>query len=475
VQAPSAPVRVPNGIGATVLSVTGLDTTPQVNKPSLRVQPPAGFRNARPCSTFYGQISAKFQADFKTPLPKFKGQRLAYAPCGYTGPQFRAAYEGDSSLDGSGVTVAITDAYGSSTIVKDTKRYTQLNGDGSYAPGQYEETVATNFTHKALCDPSGWSSEETLDVEAVHAMAPGANIRYYGAASCLDSDLLDSLARVVRDNNAQLVTNSWGDTEENETADNVKAYEAVFLQGAVQGISFMYSSGDNGDELDFSGIRQADYPTSDPFVTGVGGTSAGIGQSGALSFETGWGTIKYSLSSKGTSWDPVGFLYGAGGGPSKLFNQPSYQSGFAPGPYRQVPDIAMDGDPNTGMLIGQTQTFPDGVYYDQYRIGGTSLSSPLFAGITALGLQKAGGGGAGLLNPIIYAHPSAFNDVKGAAPTKGDVRVDFANGVDGADGLLYSVRAFNQDSSLTTKPGWDDVTGLGTASPRWIAALASTG
>jgi subtilase family serine protease len=473
VQAPSTAIRVPGNIGSTVLAVTGLDTTPQVNKPNLRVQPPAGFRNARPCSIFYGQVAAKFQADNKTPLPQFKQQLLDYAPCGYTGPQYRAAYEGSSSLHGTGVTVAITDAYGSSTIVKDSQRYAGLNGDGSYASGQYQEKVAKHFTNKKLCDPSGWSSEETLDVEAVHAMAPGANIRYYGAASCLDSDLLDSLAQVVQDNTAQLVTNSWGDVEQNETPDNVQAYEAVFLQGGVQGISFMFSSGDNGDELANTGIRQADYPTSDPYVTAVGGTSAAIGSSGALSFETGWGTIKYSLSPNGKSWNKVGFLYGAGGGPSHLFNQPAYQAGFAAGPYRQVPDVAMDADPNTGMLIGQTQTFPDGVYYDQYRIGGTSLASPLFAGITALALQNAGGG-AGLLNPAIYANPSAFNDVTPVS-TKGDVRVDFANGVDASNGLLYSVRTFNQDSSLKTKSGWDDVTGLGTASPRWIGALASTG
>ena len=50
----------------------------------------------------------------------------------------------------------------------------------------------------------------------------------------------------------------------------------------------------------------------------------------------------------------------------------------------------MDADPNTGMLIGETQIFPDGTYYDQYRIGGTSLASPLFAGMTALTLESAG-------------------------------------------------------------------------------------
>jgi subtilase family serine protease len=472
VQAPESTLTVPSSIGSAVLTVTGLDTTPKTARPASKQQapPPAGFRNARPCSLYYGQLKATYQADFKTPLPKFQNQTLSYAPCGYTGPQFRAAYEGGTDLDGSGVTVAITDAYAAPTIKKDANTYAEQNGDGSYAPGQFTQTKASKFTHQALCGPSGWYGEETLDVEAVHAMAPGANIHFYGAASCLDPDLLDTLTQVVDDNEASLVTNSWGDLAQNESADSVAAYEAVFLQGAIQGISFMFSSGDNGDELANSGIKQADYPTSDPYVTSVGGTSTAIGADGSISFETGWGTVKYNLASSGTSWTSVGYLYGAGGGTSTMFERPAYQDGVVTSPYRQDPDVAMDADPNTGMLIGETQTFPDGVYYDQYRIGGTSLASPLFAGMTALSLQQAGHG-VGLLNPTIYASQSAFTDVKGNPKEAGDVRVDFANGVDASGGLVYSVRTFNQDSSLKTTKGYDLVTGLGSPNPGWLTAI----
>jgi subtilase family serine protease len=205
-------------------------------------------------------------------------------------------------------------------------------------------------------------------------------------------------------------------------------------------------------------------------VTSVGGTSTAIGADGAISFETGWGTVKYSLSSDGTTWNSVGFLYGAGGGTSSLFQRPAYQDGVVTSPYRAVPDVGMDADPNTGMLIGQTQTFPDGVYYDQYRIGGTSLASPLFAGMTALSLQNAGHA-VGLLNPTIYASQSSFTDVKGNPKEAGDVRVDFANGVDGSNGLLYSVRTFDQDSSLKTTKGYDLVTGVGSPNPDWLSAI----
>jgi subtilase family serine protease len=229
----------------------------------------------------------------------------------------------------------------------------------------------------------------------------------------------------------------------------------------------MFSSGDNGDELANTGTVQTDYPTSDPYATAVGGTTTAINSAGALAWETGWGTVKYSRSADGTAWNLVGFLYGSGGGESQLFGQPSYQAGTTPVGARGVPDVAMDADVTTGMLIGETQTFPDGVYYDQYRIGGTSLASPLFAGMTALAFQHAGSG-AGLLNPTIYANKGAFTDVTGPGPDAGNVRVDYADGVDAAQGLLYSVRTFDQDSSLTVTPGWDNVTGLGSPNAGWL-------
>jgi subtilase family serine protease len=476
VQAPDSTLSVPADLADTILTVDGLDTTPHIAKPAGIVSPdspvPAGFRNARPCSVFYGQVQATYQADFTTPLPTFDGQTLAYAPCGYTGPQMRAAYEGNTTLSGAGVTVAITDAYAASTMAKDAETYADRNGDGSYAKGQFVQTKPGATTHQKACDPSGWAGEETLDVEAVHAMAPSANIHYYGANSCEDADLLKALNKVVNDDTAQLVTNSWGDVESATSASLVASYESVFLHGAVEGMSFMYSSGDDGDELANTGVKQADYPTSDPYVTSVGGTSTGIDGSGNLAFQTGWGTEKYSLSANGTAWDlSTAFLYGSGGGTSGLFNQPSYQAGIAPAGHRDVPDVAMNADPNTGMLVGETQKFGKKTLYDQYRIGGTSLASPLFAGMTALAIQANGGHGVGLLNPVIYANPSAFTDVVEPPAALGDVRVDFANGVDASDGLLYSVRTFDQDSSLTVGPGWDDVTGLGSPNSAWLSAV----
>ncbi len=500
VTANTTAVTLPAAVGAQVLTVSGLDTTvvkktPNIikdgaaaasaagastgNGPDLVVAPPAGFRNARPCNIDYGTLTA-------TSLPSLGGEKLPYAPCGYTGPSYRAAYEANSDLTGAGVTVAITDAYAWQLIAQDSNTYASNNGDGSYAPGQLTQNLPATFSHEFACGPTGWSGEETLDVEAVHAMAPGAKIRYYGSRSCFDSDFQDTLARVVDENNAQLVTNSWSDLEENETTASVVSYEQVFLQGALQGISFLFSSGDNGDELAKSSVRQVDYPASDPLVTAAGGTSTAISR-GRLTGQTGWGTHSLTLAPNGKSWVDTGFLYGAGGGFSALFDRPAYQDSKVPAASpagRAVPDVAMDADPNTGMLIGQTQTFlVGGTHYDQYRIGGTSLASPLLAGMFALAAQHAGGG-LGLLNPLLYKAGGAITDVKASGmPDPGVVRVNYNNGerlqpitfprVGPVGGVTPFVRTFNQNSSLTTVNGWDTTTGLGVPNPAFLTLLSA--
>ncbi|MDQ1535648.1 MAG: hypothetical protein QOE58_41, partial [Actinomycetota bacterium] len=139
VQANASPLTVPAAIASSVLTVTGLDTTPRIIK-HHGAPPSPGFINARPCSLSYGQLLASKKADFRTPLPKFLKKVLPYSVCGYTGPQYRSAYTGDNpaagSLDGRGVTVAITDAYASPTIAADASRYGKTHGDGGYAKGQ---------------------------------------------------------------------------------------------------------------------------------------------------------------------------------------------------------------------------------------------------------------------------------------------------------------------------------------------------
>jgi len=203
-------------------------------------------------------------------------------------------------------------------------------------------------------------------------MAPGAKVLYVGAASCLDNDILNAVNDIVDGHQADIISNSYGDLGEHVDPVEVRAETAVYIQAALEGIGVFFSSGDNGDEVDVTGTRQADFPASDPWVTAVGGTSLGVGRANNYLFETGWGTTRSAITDK--AWDPAlpgAHIYGAGGGTSQVFAQPSYQRGVVPdeianyfqtGPGRAVPDIAAVGDPTTGMLVGQTQTFPDGVY-----------------------------------------------------------------------------------------------------------------
>src|SRR4029077_17057033 len=111
--------------------------------------------------------------------------------------------------------------------------------------------------------------------------------------------------------------------EAGQKATTTAAYEQAFLQGAAEGISYLFSSGADGDESLATGLVQTDYPASDPYATAVGGTTTAINSAGALAWETGWGTLKDGLSSDGPSCDPLGSLYGSGGGDSALFAQPA--------------------------------------------------------------------------------------------------------------------------------------------------------
>ena len=146
--------------------------------------------------------------------------------------------------------------------------------------------------------------------------------------------------------------------------------------------------------------------------------------------------------------------------PNALAQRNSSVTGVA---NRVEPDIAMVGDPTTGMLVGETQTFPDGsVRYGEYRLGGTSLSSPLFAGFMALA-DDAAGFSHGFANPVLYAlnGTDALRDIVNPRVTIAVVRTNFNNGVDSKGGISYSLRTMNQTGSLHARVGYDDATGIG--------------
>lgn len=489
--APAAEVTVPTGVAADVLSVSGLSTAPSRVHPGAVAPkdtlpgPAPAFVNSGPFSTFYGSNPA-------TGTPQAYGSVQPYVIQGYTGSQLRAAYGATASgLTGKGVTVAVVDAYDSPTLDADVARYAAAHGDAPYTDGQLRHYDAPEWTNTADpsvdpngCGAQGWYGEQTLDVEAVHGVAPEAGIAYVGAASCNDADLLDSLDKIVDKHLADIVSNSWGEPENASDPALDRVYTDLFKRGACEGIGFYFSSGDDGDELANTKVKQTDMPASLPWVTAVGGTSLGLDSSDKYRFETGWGTERAPLSADGKSWTgfPGPFTSGAGGGTSARSAQPSYQRGVVPdglatangGHHRVVPDIGAVADPNTGFLVGQTQSFPDGtVKYGEYRIGGTSLACPVTAGIQALA-QQAQGSALGFANPAIYSRygTAAYHDVTdhpfGPGTELAEVRVDFKNGVDAAAGTTTSIRSLGKDSSLSATTGYDDVTGVGSPTAEYL-------
>jgi subtilase family serine protease len=481
VRAPTRKVRLPATIAGDVLAVSGLDSTPHVVHPAATLPPPDARLStlsiaARPCSRWHGEKLAQFEADGVTPLPPFRGAVPPYAVCGYGPRQLRSAYLGRTRLTGRGVTIAEVNPFASRTMRADANHYARRHGDRPFRRGQYSERLprSFSFTGPASCGtPDGWLLEETLDIEAIHAMAPGANIRFYAARSCddpQDPGTIAALDAVVDENRASVVTNSYGDPEAAFTPGVRAGYEQAFLQAAMQGISVFYSSGDDGSRLIF--------PASDPWVTAVGGTSAAIGRRGRLLFQTGWATDAYALRSDRTSWTPFGSVGGAGGGFSALFARPGWQRGVVPSrspARRAVPDLAHVADGTTGMAIGETLRFPDGDRYAEMRLGGTSLASPLMAGTQALAVQSSRGR-LGWANPSLYrqyrrrAH--TFTDVTERYAGRAAVRVDRVDVLDPGRGVFYGLRSFGDSSGFGTplqaRRGWDPVTGLGTPNARYV-------
>jgi subtilase family serine protease len=490
-RAPDQTATAPADVASAILTVTGLDTATYTVKPADTLPPPgSNYWTAPPCSTYYGQKVA-------TTEPSAYGTSQPWENCGYTPSQVRGAYGVSSSgQTGKGQTVAIVDAYASPTMPADANEYAKVVGDKPFRPGQFQEYLPSTYTDTAAnqCDAAGWYTEISLDIEAVHGVAPDANVHYVGAASCTDQDLSAALALIVNNHIASIVTDSWGEPLQDATS--ISLYDSIFEAGAAEGIGFMFSSGDSGyegtGEDAASSGDQTDFPTSSPWVTSVGGTSLAIGKHNNYEFETSWGTLLDPLATSGTSWlntppglYPSGYDGSAGGGVSTIYTQPAYQVGVVPDslattlpdgttsatPMRVVPDVSALADPSTGFLYGLTDLQPDGKTYAfaLSRVGGTSLASPTFAAIEA-DAQEAAGHDLGFANPVIYSKygTDAFHDVTDHPLGSGylaEVRNNYTNPATKAGPILTYLRTLGIDGegadALPAVPGYDDSTGVG--------------
>ena len=512
VQLANSTLSIPSSLSGVVSGVEGVNQS--IATTGQEPAPPAGFRNPQPCSSYFGQKTdtadnGSLYTPYTSPLP--------YDICGYTPSQLRSAYGLSAGNSGAGVAVAIVDAYDSPTLFTDTHHYFALNDPSiPLSSSQFINDQPATVDDQTQCGGGGWYDEQALDVEAVHSMAPKAGIVFVGAQDCFNNSLITAMNTAIT-SGASVVTDSWGDTLGDllDDAATKTAFDDTFLLAGGTGVSVLFSSGDSGDNFAISGLTAPDYPVSSPFVTGVGGTTLEIGNTGQRLAEYGWSTAKQVLCSPPTSTNcgsatvPTGslaFNAGGGGGTSYYYTEPSYQAPvvpsalalrnqalFGPTPLRVVPDISMDADAQSGMLIGLTQVFPNGTYYAQFKEGGTSLASPLLAGVVA-DADQAAGASLGFLNPVLYKaytkYPTAFNDIVGpSSPDSTAVtRVDYANTVNASTGYIVSLRVIDYEGlesycdgtgncasrevTLTTGPGYDSLTGLGSAGPTFIARLS---
>jgi subtilase family serine protease len=504
--APAGRITVPAALSAAVLGVTGLDNGSHRIRPTVDTGtaapadtaaapddtlpgPPSVILRAGPCSTYYRQSPA-------TDQPPVDGQTGYWTNCGYTPQQIRSAYGLPANRTGAGQTVAIVDAYASPTITADVTEFTKNHGTADFRPGQFTQNLPGSWNSVDACYGNSWYVEESLDVTAVHEIAPDANVVYVGAASCNLDDEQDALSRVVDGGLASLVSNSWNRDQESHTSQAERdGMEQVFKQGAAEGIGFYFSSGDCGaDDPDTSCTVYPDgpgteFPPSDPYVTAVGGTAMEVGASGHQVAQTGWGDLVSNLSADGTGWTPdpgtgypAAFTGGSGGGTSQLYRQPRYQAGVVPTslstvlpngkplaqPMRVVPDVSMDADNNTGILVGLTQAYPDGTNrYHETRLGGTSLSAQLFAGLQAVA-QQVSGHPIGFANPLLYDRDgtAAYDDITGTSLAV--VRHDYSNISDPTSPVRTRVITLGQAGLLHATPGYDNLTGLGSPSTTYL-------
>jgi subtilase family serine protease len=498
-RAPNQAATAPSSVAGSVLAVAGLDTAKSEMKPTL---PPPGPNAwfAKPCSAYYGQKIA-------TNKPKAYGKHQPWNNCGYTPSQIRGAYGvTKSGMTGKGQTVAIVDAYASPTIKSDANQFATVVGDKPFAPGQFKQYQAGPYSLAGAneCDAQGWYTEETIDVESVHGQAPDANVRYVAAGTCLDPDLANAEATIVDTGLASIVSNSYGEPASDSTIN--ATFDLIFQVGALEGIGFMFSSGDDGydgpNEFPGSPADQVEYPTSSPYVTSVGGTSLAVSKTNSYQWETSWGTLLdplIHLKNGGKKWQytppgkyPAGFDGASGGGVSTEYTQPSYQAGVVPTslatklpdgttssqPMRVVPDVSAYADPSTGMLVGETGLQPNGKTYafSLARWGGTSVACPTFAGIEA-DAQQAAGGALGFANPGIYyldthapygSSDAAYNDVTDHPLGLGylaQVRNNYTNPYTKQGPLLTYLRTLGIDGEGKDKlrgvTGYDDATGVG--------------
>jgi len=361
--------------------------------------------------------------------------------------QIASLYDFPPDANGTGQTIAILEL-GGGFIPKDLDDY--FKSLGLRSPKVTVDNGINSPTSDADWEKESWEDrnknpdgEVTLDIEVAGAVANGANIAVYFVPNT-DQGFLNALLDAIF--NAQqtpsVISISWGGPEEVWSEQFLNSMNLALFDAATLGITVTVASGDQGSwdggVVDAKGVRDkklhVDFPASDPYVLACGGTRL-MSTGNAIGSETVW-------------HNPTNFA--TGGGVSVKWKRPAWQaSAMVPlnrygGIGRGVPDVAGDGDPDTGYIIR--------LHGGDQVTAGTSAVAPLWAGLIAILNQKLGQR-LGFVNDKLYAMGSqGFHGI--------------VNGDNDVAGLhAYSAR-----------PGWNACTGLGSPdASKILSGLTSSG
>lgn len=383
-------IHLPDELNQVVESVHGLDNRDQA-KPHFRIAP----------TRVQPRLAATAQA--KTA----KSAQPQATPQSFTPTQVAAAYNFPTDATGKGQTIALIELGGGYNATDLKKYFNQLG-----AKPKVSAVSVHGATNQPTGNPDGPDGEVVLDIQVSGGIATAAHIAVYFAHNT-DKGFLDAITAAIHDQKRRpsVVSISWGGAESNWTQQSMDAFNEVFKDAAMLGVTVLVASGDDGSSDGVNdGGQHVDFPASSPFVLACGGTRL-FANGNTITNETTWGGIPNDGAS--------------GGGVSGHFPTPSYQTGMLPTNFngRGVPDVAGDADPQTGY-----QVLVDGV---STVIGGTSAVAPLYAGLVVL-LNEKTGSRCGFLNPVLYSAPSVCNDV-----------------THGTNGFYHAAS------------GWDATTGLG--------------
>ena len=346
-------------------------------------------------------------AEFESRMRAKEPKSAVNAPRGFTPQEISKVYEYPNALNpnvkgaalsGKGKTIAVATAY----------TYDQKDIDEYWK--QFNITRTGTLTNVNIGGTATQlNSETTLDLQTVSGLAPGADVIMYLGVDPKFVTFTKVFNQIVVDNKADIMSISWGLCEENTGKRQMRTEHNIFRQAASQGIAIFAASGDDGaydckpEEDDKDSDKDAgenaakkpapklavDYPSSDPYVTAVGGTTL-FSAGGKRTSEFAW--------------------YGSGGGNSEYWKRPSWQkgAGVPPGDYRSTADVSLNASPGTAYAF-----YFEGKWEGW---GGTSVSAPAWAALWAL-IDEAAGERIGMPAEALYRlgdstdYGSTFHDI----------------------------------------------------------------